>query len=241
MEIRNDPAIVTLYRRLLNADLKDPVKLFRNDGKWETTTLRNIGVRTLFDSSLGWNCGAYVTPPARYQASTTVLEELLLIGDEALKTEISAEAKSSVRAARKEIEEILAFRRSGAPDRIAKSIAALNSSDFFVRRNATKELEEFGTSAGPAMRKALRSPLPLETRRRLEYLTDRLAEPKQKEGIAEVIAALDCENWQIRGFAADHLRRLGELAGPALWNGLHQAKTDRLRARIECLLDELDR
>lgn len=244
MEARTEPCIVSFYRRLLVAEVKDPVlKRFRYDTEeWYETSIRNILVQTLFDYlPEQWYDRNWATPPARHQASTKVLEELVLIADLSLKLDISPDAKKSVHKGRKEIDQILAFRRSGAPERIAKAILALDDEAYPVREKATKELKELGESAGPALRKAWRTPLSTEARRRAELLLAQLAVPEREERIAKLIAELDDHYWRHRYHAAHELKGLGELAGPALWNALQGTKSAGTRYRIESLLFELER
>jgi WD40 repeat protein len=57
---------------------------------------------------------------------------------------------------------------------IERLIAALDDKQFPVRAQATKDLEALAERAGPALRKALVGSPPLETRRRLEALLERL-------------------------------------------------------------------
>jgi hypothetical protein len=111
-------------------------------------------------------------PPPRREAPTESLPELLAVADLALKLDVSEDTKNSVRKARKDIEEILAFRRSGKPERIEQLIAELDDKEFKVREKASRELEQFGDWAAPAIRKALKaSPPPsLERQRRLQQV-----------------------------------------------------------------------
>jgi RNA polymerase sigma factor (sigma-70 family) len=61
--------------------------------------------------------------------------------------------------------------------RVARLIADLDSEQFLLRQQATRELERLGEVAAPAMRKALQGQLSVEVRRRLEVLL-RKATPK---------------------------------------------------------------
>ncbi|HEV3262792.1 MAG TPA: WD40 repeat domain-containing protein [Gemmataceae bacterium] len=58
--------------------------------------------------------------------------------------------------------------------RVDQLLADLDSKQFRVRQNASKELAGLGAAAEPALRKALASPPSLEVRRRLEGLLEQL-------------------------------------------------------------------
>ena len=62
------------------------------------------------------------------------------------------------------------------PNRVARLMADLDSDLFAVRQKATKELQEMGEGALPALRKALDSQPALELRRRVEQMLERLDE-----------------------------------------------------------------
>jgi hypothetical protein len=61
------------------------------------------------------------------------------------------------------------------PQKLARWLADLDSTEFDVREQATLELEKLGDSAVPALKKALADNPPLEARRRLEQVLDKLA------------------------------------------------------------------
>jgi WD40 repeat protein len=63
------------------------------------------------------------------------------------------------------------------PRQVEQWIGDLNSPRFAVRERAGRKLDELGGLAESPMRKALQSSLPLEVRRRLEKLVDKLSGP----------------------------------------------------------------
>jgi hypothetical protein len=60
------------------------------------------------------------------------------------------------------------------PKRLARLVAELDSAQFAVRHKAARELEELGRLAVPALEKASANSLPLESRRRIESLLEKL-------------------------------------------------------------------
>jgi WD40 repeat protein len=82
-------------------------------------------------------------------------------------------------------------------ERLQKLIADLESETFAVRESATKALAELGENAAPAMRKTLTSKPPLETRKRLEDLIQRIE--------AKTLTTEELRTWR----ALDVLERIG--------------------------------
>jgi WD40 repeat protein len=72
--------------------------------------------------------------------------------------------------------------------RIAQSIADLESSEFQVRRAATKELEKLGELVEPALQKAMQTLKSLEAKRRVEKLLAQIADDQIPS--ADVLRAL---------------------------------------------------
>src|SRR5262249_32663214 len=58
------------------------------------------------------------------------------------------------------------------PKRLAQLLADLDSAEFAVREKATKQLEQLGELAVPAVKQALTGKPPLEARRRLGQLVE---------------------------------------------------------------------
>jgi hypothetical protein len=61
-----------------------------------------------------------------------------------------------------------------SPDAVAKLIGQLNSETFRTRQQASDKLEKLGAPVLPALRKALKTDLELEARRRIEQVIDRI-------------------------------------------------------------------
>src|SRR5439155_26446959 len=59
--------------------------------------------------------------------------------------------------------------------RVAALVADLGSEQFKVRDRAVRELEKLGEVAAPALQKAYAGELPLEVKRRLEVLLEKLS------------------------------------------------------------------
>ncbi len=161
IKYRNDPAIVSMYNRLLAKKIED-------------ARLRDAIVQSLFDfRPTDWFPPA-VRPPklhSRREASTEVLRELLVVADQSLHLDIPENTKGGVRKARAEIEAILKFRQEGGPERIAKLITDLDDKRFAVRDQVARELEKFGDWAEPQLRAALeRNPTPEMRQRILQVL-----------------------------------------------------------------------
>jgi hypothetical protein len=235
LEVRNDRAIVALLGRLLKASAKD-------------AELRDLVVLATFDyRPTEWydvrRLPIYPKPPARNEASTEALDDLVRIADDVLTMDLSVDVKESVQAERKAIQAILKFRQSGEPERVAKLITHLNSDQFPIREKAMLELTKLGERAGPILRKALRSPQSSEVRNRLELLVAKIAVIDDQKQIDDLIASLDVEDVQSqrrRRIAVRQLRQYGELAGPALFKALPSAKSTQGKELMQGLLADLD-
>jgi hypothetical protein len=105
LPVRNDLAIVKLYERLFAAKelLKDEF-------------VRNIMVQSLFDYRpqewAVWDPDYDAEPPVRKNAPTEVLEKHRALADAALKMDLAKDTKAGVEKAKKEIETLLAERKS---------------------------------------------------------------------------------------------------------------------------------
>jgi HEAT repeat protein len=82
-------------------------------------------------------------------------------------------------------------------DHVKKLIADLDSETFAVRDSATKVLAELGEAAAPAMCKTLANKPPLETRKRLEELIQRIE--------TKTLTTEELRTWR----ALDALERIG--------------------------------
>jgi len=166
LTVRNDEAIVDVYKQLLENGIDD------ND-------LRNDIIQSLF-SYHPWEWyhnfynGKNPKPPSRLNASSKVLQELKVIAEHSVKLEITAKTRKGVLAAHEEIEAILEFRRSGGPERVPKLIADLGNEKYVVREQASRDLEGYGVLAEANLRAALRESVPPEVRRRIEGVLAKL-------------------------------------------------------------------
>ena len=162
--VRDDPAIVAFYEKLLRSDM-------------HPDSLRNIIVQTLFDyRPEEWydqNKPRLYVPPPRPEASTEVLENLQKIADYCLTLKVTDKTMESIRKGQKEIDQILEFRRNHAP-KIPQLINDLGSEKFQVRDRATRELVGFGELVEPILRKAVQGDLSFETRQRLEQILGKI-------------------------------------------------------------------
>ena len=102
--VRDRPAVVALYGRLMGADIDDD-------------RVREALVRSLFDdrprADYDYSPAEEAEPPRWRAFPTAVLQELLPVADSAEKLEVSADAKQAVARARKEIKAVLAHRKAG--------------------------------------------------------------------------------------------------------------------------------
>jgi hypothetical protein len=74
---------------------------------------------------------------------------------------------------------------------LTKLIAKLNDAKFQERERASKELEELGDSAAPALRKALAAGQPAEAQRRTTLLVRRLEIPVTARELLRIIRAVE--------------------------------------------------
>jgi hypothetical protein len=119
--------------------------------------------------------------------------------------------------------------RAIAPGQVARRIAELDSVRFAVRKQAWKELEQWGDLVEAALGKALTGKISVEARQRVEQLLKRLTHP-----VGERLRALRAvEVLENIGSAAArrHLTVLAKGAGGALLTREAQAALERLARR----------
>ena len=132
------------------------------------------------------------------------------------------------------LKERLAGARGPDEAKVAQLINDLNADDFDVRENAQKELDKLGDAAMPAVRQALGSNPPAESRRRLQELVERhkdsaavtedvraarALEALERSGAPEAVEALralakDAPVAAVKKEAATALERLGRRQAP---------------------------
>jgi hypothetical protein len=124
-----------------------------------------------------------VTAPAAGPAGTLSAQQLTAIWEDLGGNDHAgtAAARAGIQALIAAPESAVPFLKSklrpiSAPDarHIARCLADLDSPTFAVRERATRELEEVGPLAVPAIERKLEDKLSLEARRRLEAILERL-------------------------------------------------------------------
>jgi WD40 repeat protein len=141
-------------------------------------------------TALVWDGSRFIKKPSTLDLPAEQVSDLWkdLGGDpvkayQAINT-LSAAPKQAVALVR---ERVKAAAR-GDEKRIAQSIADLESSEFQVRRAATKELEKLGELVEPALQKAMQTLKSLEAKRRVEKLLAQIADDQIPS--ADVVRAL---------------------------------------------------
>ena len=141
---------------------------FAADGK----TLVSGGIDT---TALVWDLSRFTS---RGQSKLTDAELATCWEDLGRDAEIASRAMGRLLAAPEQT--LALFRKnlkpapSAASEQITQLIGELDSKDFKTRERATQELEKLGDVAAPAVQRALDDKLPLEMRRRLESLLQKL-------------------------------------------------------------------
>jgi len=140
---------------------------------------------------------------------------------------VAYEAMCRLRASPAQAMEVLARRLKPVPNvdakRLTQVIAKLDSSDFKVRSQASKELEEMGEAAAPALREARANNANLELSRRVEQLLARLQ--------GEVVRT---------GRALEVLEQIGDDARRLLSSLARGAPAAQLTQDSRAALDRLD-
>jgi hypothetical protein len=109
------------------------------------------------------------------------------------------------------------------PGRIARLLADLDSDGFAAREKATRELQDLGESAGPALRKALAERPSAEVRQRVEQLLAEVDDPAASPERLRVLRATEV----LERVGTDEARRVLETlaAGLAETRLTQEAKT----------------
>jgi WD40 repeat protein len=124
------------------------------------------------------------------------------------------------------------LRPASAPDpkRISRLVADLDSNQFETREKATRELEQLGKAAEPALRQVLTGDLSAEVRKRLERL---LAAPEATVSAPEDLRAVR---------AVEVLSRIGTAEAKEVLQTLaHGAAGDRLTREAKATLERLEK
>ena len=77
------------------------------------------------------------------------------------------------------------------PKHIADLVAGLNSAEYAVRRQATLDLEKLADVAVPALRAQLAERPPLEMRKRIELLLDKINGPLTNPELVRSLRAIE--------------------------------------------------
>jgi hypothetical protein len=115
------------------------------------------------------------------------------------------------------------------PEKISRWIADLDSAMFAVRQEANTNLLKTGEQAVPALRKVLASTPPLETRKRIEELLDRLTGGALSSDQLRFVRAIEALERIATPEARNLLRTLAEGAPGALPTRESQAALDRIK------------
>jgi RNA polymerase sigma factor (sigma-70 family) len=125
------------------------------------------------------------------------------------------------------------LRAVAAPDRtrIARLVADLDSDRFAVRDRATRELEQLGELAEPALRKALVSQPSLETRRRVDELLQKVKGPVTNPEQLQALRAVEVLEHLATREARQVLKTIAGGASEARLTQEAKASLARLAAR----------
>jgi hypothetical protein len=135
-----------------------------------------------------------------------------------------SDAKDSAAFLRSKISPV----KPAADERLQKLIADLGSGKFAVREVASKALDELGELAVPALRKALAGDLPLEPRRRMEAIVQRVETRTLTAGELRIQRAVGVLEMQGTAEAHQVLKGLAAGAPAALPTTEAQAALKRL-------------
>lgn len=170
--VRNDRAVIGLYRKLLRSRI-------------DNTDVLTAVVESFFDYKpdewFGSSPSREYRPPKWKEYTTEALQSALEIADEAQRLGLSAETRVSVHRARKLIADLLRRRKLVPPERMRQLLAELDNPSFKRRQAATTQLEKLGDAAELDLRRFLTENPSLEARKRAERLLRKVSGPPQRK------------------------------------------------------------
>ncbi|MGH7173877.1 MAG: PQQ-binding-like beta-propeller repeat protein, partial [Gemmataceae bacterium] len=190
------------------------------------------------DSRTILSCGAdaqaylWSLRPSRARGAKPSLDSLwTALADEPAKAYRAIWAMSETKEATAFLRDKLVSVKPVSNERLRQLIAELESDAFAVRERATKALAELGEVAVPAMRKVLADKPPLETRKRLEDLLQRVDKKVLAPDELRILRAIDALERQGTAEARQVLKKLAQGMPEARVTREAKASLERLNRR----------